>query len=59
MDLTMIGGLIRTVLAAAGGTLVTHGYTTQGELEAWVGAFVVVGTGAWSLWQKYRARKAA
>lgn len=59
MDTTIIGGIVRAVLAAAGGTLVAHGYIGQTELEALVGALVVVGTGVWSVYQKVRAKKSA
>lgn len=55
MDSTVIGGIVRTVLAAAAGYLVAKGY---GDLDTWnsiIGALAVVATGAWSVLQKKKA----
>lgn len=55
MDSTVIGGIVRTVLAAGAGFLVAKGY---GDIETWnsiIGGLIVIGTGAWSVLQKKKA----
>lgn len=54
MSANEIGGIARTVLAAAGGILVTKGYIDSGTLTAVIGAIVTLGTAAWSVYAKRR-----
>lgn len=58
MDSTVIGGIIRTVLAAAGGVLVTKGYVDDATLQALIGALITLGTGVWSIIAKKNAQAA-
>lgn len=54
---TVIGTVIRNLVTAAGGGLVTAGLVTTEELATIAGA-VVVGVGLlWSWWQKKKAAK--
>lgn len=58
MDSSVIGGIVRTVLAAGAGALVAKGY---GDIETWntvIGALIVLGTGVWSVVQKKKAAAA-
>lgn len=55
MDSSMIGGIVRTVLAAAGGILVTKGYVDDATLQGLIGAIITIGTGVWSIVQKKSA----
>ena len=55
MDSSLIGGIIRTVLAAAGGILVTKGYVDDATLQGLIGALITLGTGVWSVVQKKSA----
>jgi len=55
MDSSVIGGIVRTVLAAGAGALVAKGY---GDIETWntiIGGLVVIGTGIWSVVQKKKS----
>lgn len=58
MDATMVGGIVRALLAAAGGGLIAKGVVSASDWELYIGAFVTLATGAWSVYQKYQARKA-
>lgn len=58
MDSSVIGGIIRTVLAAAGGILVTKGYVDDATLQALIGAIITLGTGIWSVIAKKKANAA-
>lgn len=57
MDSSVIGGIVRTVLATVGGTFVAKGYVDADTLNQIIGAVIVLGTGAWSVFQKVRAKK--
>lgn len=50
--LEVIKGLIRHVLTAGGGVLVTNGYVGQSDLEAGVGAVIVLVGIVWSIAHK-------
>ena len=59
----VLGGLVRTGLAAFGGYLVKQGLVDQGAAEtlssyapAIAGAAAVQGTAAWSWWSKKRGK---
>ena len=54
-----IGGIVRAILAALGGVLVTKGYIDNATMLAIVGALVTIITAAWSVWQKKNAKAAA
>lgn len=53
-----IGGIVRAILAAVGGILVTKGYIDNATMLAVVGALVTIVTAGWSVYQK-KAAKAA
>jgi hypothetical protein len=55
MILQIVGGIVRTVLAAYGGKLVESGLITSDQLSQGIGAVVVLLTLLWSVWQKRRA----
>jgi hypothetical protein len=52
MNMEQIGGIIRTILAAGGGYLVSKGYLDNATMLSLVGAIVTIITGAWSVWAK-------
>lgn len=56
--LETIMGILRHALTFGGGILVTKGIATASEVELWTGAIVTIIGGAWSIWQKIRAKKA-
>lgn len=58
MDSSVIGGIIRTVLAAAGGILVNKGYVDDATLQALIGAVITLGAGVWSVIAKKKASAA-
>lgn len=49
-------GIIRHVLTSAGGALVTTGWATNGQVQDAVGALMVLGGIAWSIYQKRTAK---
>jgi uncharacterized membrane protein YdjX (TVP38/TMEM64 family) len=55
MIIQIVGGIVRTVLAAYGGKLVESGLITADQLSQGIGAIIVVLTLLWSIWQKRRA----
>lgn len=57
MITTLIGAIIRTVLATIGGTYVQQGLVTSDQLQQAIGAIIFLGTLAWSIIQKVRATK--
>lgn len=57
MDSSVIGGVVRALLASLGGVLVSKGYIDATALEGVVGAIVVIGTTAWSVVSKKSAAK--
>ena len=57
MILQILGGIIRTILAAYGGKLVESGLITSDQLTQGIGAIIFFITLAWSIWHKYRATK--
>lgn len=54
MDPVMIGGIVRALLAALGGVLVTKGVVDNGTVESIAGAAAVIVTGVWSVLSKRR-----
>ena len=52
MNMEQIGGIIRTILAAGGGYLVSKGYLDNATMLSLVGAVVTLITGAWSVYAK-------
>ena len=53
MTTQIVGGVLRALLAAAPGAIIS-----DGEVEQIVTAVAVLVTVAWSIWQKVQARKA-
>lgn len=51
----LIGGIARTLLATAGGSLIAKGYINNADIDSLVGAVTVLVTLGWSMIQKYRA----
>lgn len=56
MDSSVIGGIVRTVLASVGGVLVAKGYVDDATLQACIGALITLGTGVWSVVQKKKTK---
>ena len=56
---TIVGSFARTAVVTYGGTLVNQGLVSADDLTALGGAAVVLVGLAWSLVQKYLAKKAA
>ena len=48
-DMDMILGVLRAVLAALGGWLINKGYVDAGQVDALIGAVLVIITGIWSI----------
>ena len=49
MNMDQITGIIRAILAAAGGWLVTNGYLDSATLSSAIGALLTLGTIVWSI----------
>jgi hypothetical protein len=58
MNADDVQGIIRHLLTTAGGALVTSGAITNGQLQDAIGAVMVLGGLAWSLYQKRQQRAA-
>jgi len=52
MNEQQIAGLVRHILTAAGGYLVSKGVIDEATLTATVGAIITLGGVAWSFWAK-------
>ena len=52
-----LGGLVRTILAAFGGSFITSGVFTADNWQMICGAAGVVVAAVWSWWQKNHAAK--
>lgn len=52
MSTEQIGGILRTILAAGGGYLVSKGYLDNATMMSIVGAVVTLLTAGWSVWAK-------
>ena len=52
MNMDQIAGIIRTILAAGGGYLVSKGYLDNTTMLSIVGAIVTLLTAGWSVWAK-------
>lgn len=55
MEMTL--GIIRALLAAAGGLLVNKGWADEGTVESVTGAILVVISGVWSMVNKAQTAK--
>lgn len=55
--LAIFGGVVRTVIATAGGYAVAKGTLTANDVTQVSGAILTVGTGLWSVWQKVRSSR--
>lgn len=55
MDSGQIAGIVRAVLAAAGGYLVGKGMVDQATVEQVTGAVAVIATALWSWYSKRQA----
>jgi hypothetical protein len=51
-----IAGLARALVAALGGYLVARGQIDAATVEIVAGMAATLATGAWSIWEKRRAR---
>lgn len=58
MTSEQIAGIIRTILAAGGGYLVSRGWLDNATMMAIVGALVTLITAGWSVWSKKPAAPA-
>lgn len=56
-NMDMILGVLRAVLAAVGGWLIQKGYVDQGQVDALIGALLVLVTGIWSILSKRKAAR--
>lgn len=52
MSSEQIGGVLRTILAAGGGYLVSRGWLDNATMMSIVGAIVTLVTAGWSVWAK-------
>ena len=55
---TVLNGIVRHILTAAGGALVTKGYFADTELELAVGAIITLAGVIWSAFAKRKAKGA-
>ncbi len=55
----LLTGVLRAVLAAIGGSLVSQGYVTEDQVNQITGALVVVAVAGWSVYSNYKQAKAA
>lgn len=55
---TLIGTVVRTVMATFGGTLIAQGMVSDSDWQAIGGAAVTLVVGAWGIFQKYQAKNA-
>lgn len=53
----IIGGIIRALLAAFGGTLIANGLVTEADITAISGGIVTFVTIGWSIYSKKKAIK--
>lgn len=57
-NMDMVTGVIRALLAAAGGYAVSKGFADQTTVDSMIGALMILATGAWSVWAKVKAKPA-
>jgi hypothetical protein len=55
-DMEMILGVVRALLAAAGGYMINQGWADQGTVDGLIGAVIVVIAGIWSIISKAKAK---
>ena len=55
-NMEMILGVLRALLAAAGGYMINQGWADQGTVDGLVGAILVVVAGIWSIISKAKAQ---
>lgn len=53
---SVLAGLVRHALTAAGGSLVTQGLITSGDIEIVAGAVIAIGGVIWSAFAKRKAK---
>lgn len=58
VNMDMVLGVLRAVLAALGGWLINKGYVDAGQAESLTGAIIVIITGIWSILSKQKTAKA-
>ena len=51
-------GVLRAILAAVGGYVVSKGIADQATVDSIIGSLIVIVTGAWSVWSKVKTKKA-
>lgn len=56
MDMEMILGVVRALLAAAGGYMINQGWADQGTVDGMIGAILVVLAGVWSIINKAKSK---
>jgi hypothetical protein len=56
MTADMVGGIVRAILAAVGGALVTKGTVDSETWSLITGAVVAVGTAAWSVYTNRQSK---
>jgi hypothetical protein len=54
-----VWSIVKTMLIASGGGLVSNGLATADQVNAWAGAVVILLSGAWALWGHFKAQKLA
>lgn len=54
---TVANSIVRNIVLALGGGLVTNGVATEEQLSTIAGAIVVIAGMVWSWWQKKKAAK--
>lgn len=52
MSAEQIWGIVRTILAAAGGWVVAKGYVDNATLQSVIGAIGTLFIASWSVWSK-------
>lgn len=55
MNSDQMAGILRTLLAAGGGYIVSRGYIDNATMLSVVGAIVTLATAGWSVWAKRTA----
>ncbi len=59
MNRNMVMGIVRALLAGAGGSVAAGGFADEQTVNEIVGAILVIIAGVWSIAEKRRAMKAA
>lgn len=56
LDMNMIMGVVRALLAAGGGWVANKGWASNEEVTAIIGGLITVAVGLWSIIEKARAK---